>query len=118
MKHWFIDEWKVNNKVGYVDCKKLFDYIKIYKITPELISFSQISYKKLVDLDRELPRYKLANTKYPMIVSQLPNPNGLPYRLIDGRHRLDKLLLNGINSAFFYVIPVKTVLNFTVWYKD
>lgn len=117
MKHWFIEEWKINNKAGYIDCKKLFDYVKIYKILPESIDFSQISYKKLGNLDRELPRYKLANIKYPMIVSQLSNPDGLPYRLIDGRHRIDKLMSNGNNSALFYIIPAETVLNFAVWYK-
>lgn len=116
MKHWFIDQWKIDSRVGYIDCEKtLFNYIKIYQLSPQLIDFCKISYKKLCDLDRVLPRYSLANIKYPMIVSELPNPDNLEYRLIDGRHRIDKLIQNGKNSAFFYIIPSETVLNFTIW---
>lgn len=116
MKHWFIDDWKIDDRVGYVDCKKtLFYHIKICKLQPQLLNFCDISYKKLCDLDRESARYTLANVQYPMIVSQLPNPDNLTYRLIDGRHRLDKLIRRGNKNAFFYVVPGETVLNFTVW---
>jgi len=116
MKHWFIDEWKIDNKVGYVDCKKtLFPYIKVHRLQPELISFDLVAYKTVSDFERQHYRYQQANTDYPMIVSLLPNPKNLKYRLVDGKHRLDKLQKNGDKQGLFYVIPADVILNFVNW---
>lgn len=116
MKHWFVDEWKIDNRVGYIECDKtLFNYVKVYKLSPQLVDFCYISYKKVQDFDRGLPRYTLANVNYPMIISELANPDNLPYRLIDGSHRIDKLIRKGSQNAFFYIIPGEIVLNFAVW---
>ena len=42
--------------------------------------------------------------KYPPIIAyNAPNPFNNNYRMIDGRHRIQKLLLNGLTESLFYV---------------
>ena len=116
MKHWFVDDWKIDNRTGYIDCLgSLFPYITIHKLTPQLILFDLVSCKSVSDFERNHSRYQKANTDYPMIVSPMPNPHNRLYRLIDGKHRLDKLQKSGHKQGFFYIIPADVVLNFVTW---
>ena len=49
-------------------------------------------------------RYINCDTKYPPIIaSNAPNPFNNKYRMIDGRHRIQKLLFNGLTESLFYV---------------
>ena len=49
-------------------------------------------------------RYINCDTKYPPIIAyNAPNPFNNKYRMIDGRHRIQKLLLNGLTESLFYV---------------
>ena len=42
--------------------------------------------------------------KYPLIIAEnAPNPFNDKYRMIDGRHRIQKLLLNGYTESLCYV---------------
>jgi hypothetical protein len=52
----------------------------------------------------------MANTNYPMIVSQMNNPYGKKYRLIDGRHRIHKLIDGGKKEGLFYEVPMEFIL--------
>lgn len=49
-------------------------------------------------------RFDKADTNYPGIITDGPNPYDNEYRMIDGRRRLYKLLSNGITESNFYVI--------------
>ena len=54
-------------------------------------------------------RYHSCNTEYPgIVIPGVNNPYGLPYRLIDGKHRMMK----GLN--LFYVIEYEVVKEFIV----
>jgi len=49
-------------------------------------------------------RYVNCDTKYPPIIAyNAPNPFNNKYRMIDGRHRIQKLLFNGLTESLFYV---------------
>ncbi|MEQ8953197.1 MAG: hypothetical protein RL120_03620 [Gammaproteobacteria bacterium] len=49
-------------------------------------------------------RFERADPKYPgVLVRAMPNPAGLPFRMIDGRRRLEKLRLGGFDGASFLV---------------
>ena len=49
-------------------------------------------------------KYKRCNTKYPLIIAKNTlNPFDDKYRMIDGRHRIQKLLLNGYTEGLCYV---------------
>ena len=49
-------------------------------------------------------KYKSCDVKYPLIIAEnAPNPFNDKYRMIDGRHRIQKLLLNGYTESLCYV---------------
>lgn len=106
--HWVCDEWGIDDNVYTLDEKLLFNYIKIKKLSPISLEFINVAYRN--DVDRECFRFKLANIKYPMIVSEIMNPYNRPYRLLDGKHRIHKLIDQGISRGFFYNIPREFVL--------
>ena len=52
-------------------------------------------------------RYRNCNTSYPGIVLMgVNNPYDLPYRLIDGKHRAQKLKDYGTQKGSFYVLTM------------
>lgn len=49
-------------------------------------------------------RYQKADPKHPgILVKGMPNPKNLPYRMVDGRHRLVKMKRQGVTVGRFYV---------------
>lgn len=74
---------------------------------PELIRFDDICAKPADWFggdDFSGPRYEAAQTKYPgLLVRGMPNPCQSPYRMIDGRRRMEKLKRGGINEGMFFV---------------
>lgn len=108
--HWLTDDWALPEypSGAYVlPIKPVFDYIKIAKIIPVTIDFSTVSHKTLDDTASL--RYIMADTTYPMIVTEMVNPHSLKYRMIDGRHRIHKLKSQGVSSSLFYIIPPSIV---------
>jgi len=58
-------------------------------------------------------RFEKADIQFPLlVVRNMPNPCQTPYRLIDGRHRLEKLLRTGRKTVACYVLEVKDVIPF------
>ncbi|PCJ25201.1 MAG: hypothetical protein COA96_07825 [SAR86 cluster bacterium] len=50
------------------------------------------------------PRFDAADPKFPgMLVRDMPNPCNLPYRMVDGRRRLKKLLSRGNSAGYYFV---------------
>jgi hypothetical protein len=110
--HWFTDEWRIDENVYSINNGVLFNFIKINALKPQRISFDEIAYKG--NIDRDFFRYQLANTNYPMIVSKMQNPYNKKYRLIDGRHRIHKLMDSGEKDGLFYEIPKEFILKWIV----
>ena len=55
-------------------------------------------------------KYANANIYYPgLLIDGMDNPNGLRYRMIDGRHRLDKMRINDMTESKFYVFDYSEV---------
>ena len=49
-------------------------------------------------------RYINCDIRYPPIIaSSAPNPYNNKYRMIDGRHRIQKMLFGGLKESLFYV---------------
>ncbi|MEX0964634.1 MAG: hypothetical protein WDZ52_11410 [Pseudohongiellaceae bacterium] len=73
----------------------------------EMIRFSDICAKSgdwFGGDDFSGQRYELAETQYPgMIVRAMPNPCDLPYRMVDGRRRMEKMRRGGLDAAQFFV---------------
>ncbi len=52
-------------------------------------------------------RYYSAQIKFPgILVEGMENPYGSRYRMIDGKHRLEKRINNGEISSIFYVLQL------------
>ncbi len=50
------------------------------------------------------PRFEAADTKFPgMVIRDMPNPCDRPYRLVDGRRRVEKLRRSGSDTGQFFV---------------
>tara|TARA_B100000902_G_scaffold328490_1_gene324573 strand:+ start:26 stop:487 length:462 start_codon:yes stop_codon:yes gene_type:complete len=60
-------------------------------------------------------RYINCDIKYPPIIAyNAPNPFNNKYRMIDGRHRIQKLLLNGLTESKFYVFDFNELRPFII----
>lgn len=106
--HWFINDWAIDDQIYKIPSWLCFNYTKIKKLTPVKLNFEEIAFRS--DVDVESSRYAKANLKYPMMVSIMKNPLNKKYRLIDGRHRLYKLIENGSKEGYFYIIPEEFIM--------
>lgn len=62
------------------------------------------------------PRFDAADMDIPgVVVLHMPNPCKLPYRMIDGRRRLEKLCRAGRQEAWFHILTFAEV---EPWIKD
>ena len=85
---------------GVVDViKDLLPYIKYKNYYPQTVRVDQIIHKGL-DIPETSIRYKMADTKYPLVLQK--GEKG--YKLVDGRHRLLKLLKQGSQIANAFVL--------------
>ena len=52
-------------------------------------------------------RYYSANIKFPgILVENMENPYNLKYRLIDGKHRIEKMINLGMTTSQFYILKI------------
>jgi hypothetical protein len=78
---------------------------------PRTLDLSRVSYKALADEQTSRPRYAYADTAFPMLAAEgAPNPDGKPFRLLDGRHRLHKLVITGATTGSFYIVPYSEIM--------
>lgn len=102
-------EWHLNGYEGFVSIKPhIHNFILINSIKAVQISFKEVSYKK--EIDKDITRYQIADTSFPMIITKANNPDNKKYRLIDGRNRIHKLIEQGHDSGWFYIIPKEIVI--------
>jgi len=54
-------------------------------------------------------RYYKCDPSIPgIILKGAPNPYNLPYRMVDGKHRIEKLITKNVTESTFYVIDYRT----------
>jgi hypothetical protein len=114
MIHVIDQDWAIDDiSSAYIDCRKLFDLIKFRRISSVCINIEHIGYKS-IDLILESDiRYQRANIQYPCIVTEnVQNPMNKKYRLIDGRHRLMKQMLAGLNKVECYILGKEDLMKF------
>ena len=86
------------NDYFYVDVlKDLLPLIKHLGITPREVDITLLDISKLSGVDMSSHRFNLADTKWPIIIYE----NG---SLVDGRHRLRKIITGGSKTVQAYVI--------------
>ena len=65
----------------------------IYAKKKHLIKFDEISWKgKNIHHKLDEKRYKECDIKYPCILTEGKNPHNCKYRMIDGKHRMTKMV--------------------------
>lgn len=98
-----------------IETEFLYSLIESEKI----INFSDIAWKGK-NLHKDLrgkncfccggKRYELCDTSFPgIIVEGAPNPFNLKYRLVDGKHRIEKLISEGKTKSLFNIIKYERV---------
>ncbi len=115
MKHVAEGEWYLEqpDTVALLDAVSLFRYAKHKKLPVLELNCHEIAHKGFEAIDENSQRFKLADVQYPLLVSEgLHNPLNKKYRMLDGRHRLKKLLQSGITHVNAYVIPKDIVMQF------
>jgi hypothetical protein len=103
--YYLTGEW-TTRRIGdkAIDVQSLIEDINRRNVQPITLSLWNVACRDL-DVDTNSNRYKLASTSYPLIVvHRLPNPLNRPYTLIDGRHRMHKLLTQGKTDAKVYAL--------------
>lgn len=105
-------DWSVGESPKVIHCQKLFGKLKNKKI----INFDEICWPYLKNPERLKfklgkinKRYMDADIAFPGIVAEgVINPCNKKYRMVDGSHRLAKMILDyKIEFAEFYIISKK-----------
>tara|TARA_Y100001951_G_scaffold30737_1_gene24043 strand:+ start:1094 stop:1474 length:381 start_codon:yes stop_codon:yes gene_type:complete len=102
-------DWRIDNKnyilfletvrPHLINCKK------------EIIKFDMIGWKgKNIDFQLSKERYNNCNIKIPGIITEGQNPYQLKYRMIDGKHRISKMIDIGLKENYFYILDYTTFI--------
>jgi hypothetical protein len=107
--HVCIKEWQLTKGVDqYLEVRDTIPYLLDRESI--LISHDQIAWKCMDDPSAKLDnRYIKCDISYPgIVVEDAPNPFSKKYRMIDGSHRMAKMLLETlIRESYFYVLTEK-----------
>lgn len=103
---WALPGQASEHAMTYIDLEQLFLTLVPGRITKRVF-LENIAAKPSTWFggdDFEGERFDKADPSIPgMLVRGMGNPLNLPYRMIDGRRRLEKLRRRGLQSADFYV---------------
>ena len=107
--HSCVGQWQLTEGVDqYVEVKDTIPYL--LNRDPIMISHDQIAWKCMDNPSAKLDnRYIKCDISYPgIVVEDAPNPFSKKYRMIDGSHRMAKMLLETlIRESYFYVLTEK-----------
>lgn len=59
-------------------------------------------------------RYASCDIKYPGIITEGHNPYDNKYRMIDGKHRMQKMRYLGMTQSQYYLIPFNELIPFII----
>lgn len=95
---------------GFFRIADLLDLVRRLDLSESVVRFDDIWHRVAHPDERSItmasdPRYAEADPAYPGLLTELPNPAGRRYRMLDGRRRLWKLESQGAREGRFYVIP-------------
>lgn len=114
MIHIIDEDWSLQGSSNlFVDCARVYSYIKMKKLLPETIDIDLIAHKDVKSISRDSLRYIRADLDLPGIVAKgMENPFMKEYRMIDGRHRLVKAIEQGKKEFNSYVLCREEIIKF------
>jgi len=103
-------DWRIENKNYFLDLKSVIPYLKY--CNREMIKFDDIGWKgKNINFELNKERYDCCNIEIPCLITKGQNPYQLRYRMIDGRHRITKMVNMQFTETFFYILDYDTFIN-------
>lgn len=94
-----------------IDCRNIFSLVE--GMEPQVVFIRDIFHKELSSINPSDERYIKADLSYPcLLIHDLPNPEKKKYRMIDGRHRVLKTLLQGKNFINAYILSFTDIQPF------
>jgi hypothetical protein len=114
MIHIINENWSLKESSNlFIDCNRVYAYIKMKKLKPEAIDINLIAHKDIKNISKDSLRYIRANIDLPgIVVKGMENPFMKEYRMIDGRHRLLKNIEAGKKIISSYVLHREEILKF------
>jgi len=111
-------EWRFLD-ISELNIKIELDFFLPFIEEEKLVQFSEIAWKGMnfpLDMRRDNcvccdgKRYKECDISFPgILLENAPNQYGLRYRMVDGKHRLDKLISMGKKESFFRIVKYERV---------
>ena len=102
-------DWRINKKDYILYLETVRPYLN--NCRKEIIAFDMIGWKgKNIDFQLSEERYNNCNIRIPCIITEGENPYQLKYRMIDGRHRISKMVDRGLSKNYFYILDYSTFL--------
>jgi len=112
-------DWSIDGvwtKIYLSDINHLLTKDKLKEVSFDEIAFKGKHYTNLrgaMCFCCDGARYYSAKTKIPgIIVEGMANPYGSRYRMIDGKHRIEKMIDSGKTSSVFYVLQLSDYYEF------
>ena len=105
-------DFQLYDCVTSIDMAEVFEKIENENIQSEFIRIDDIHYKDISNINTNSTRYKEADISYPVVLIEdlsMYNKDNKKYRMIDGRHRLLKLLNDNIAWVRAYVISFSDI---------
>jgi len=112
-------DWRINNKYQQLMIKDIEHLLTDDR--KKTIKHDEIAWKGYDLRDQAIGynciccggiRYKFCDTAYPpIIVENMPNPANRKYRVVDGKHRMQKLRLSNVTESEFYVLEYTDVVD-------
>jgi len=91
-------DWAINGKEKRLPVREL-----IGDLVFQVVKFEDIAVKPL--RNKTTSRYQNADVRFPcVLIKGGENPLGKPFRMCDGRHRINKLKEQGHTDAVFIII--------------
>lgn len=113
MIHIMDGEWQVFGQDTQINCRPLYAYLKLKKREPETVSLSEIAHKPISGICVNSARYTAANLKQPVLLAEsMVNPLGRRYRMLDGRHRVKKMITLKGESILALVVSAEEARKF------
>tara|TARA_Y100000768_G_scaffold193665_1_gene145311 strand:+ start:403 stop:792 length:390 start_codon:yes stop_codon:yes gene_type:complete len=102
-------DWRIYEENHYLYLKDIVSHLRTKN--KHLIKFDEISWKgKNIYHKLDEKRYEECDIKYPCILTEGKNPHNCKYRMIDGKHRMTKMVKMGLSESYFYIIDYNTFL--------
>lgn len=100
-------DWRINLNNCILNLENVREYLTNDKL--RLVSFKDIAWKGK-NMDPRLiskRRYDECNIEFPGIITEYQNPYNCKYRMVDGLHRIAKMVNMGMKRTYFYIIDSK-----------